>query len=485
MLRPKLVAGFGLIFLIVLSLYRTAETSARLRRVTSTSEEIFNLNPSLSGDGRFLAFESSFDLAGAGGNGFHALRAGLASDPASFEQMGTTRAVTAAISQDGSHIAFASTDNPLGTNRDGNSEIFLYRSPDLIQITNTTAEDHSLRLSQGNFQPSISDDGRFIVFSSNRNLTDHNSDRHFEIFIVDTANSLVTQLTHTSGLNAAKNPKISGDGNTFAYIADNNVSRNLILCTRGGDEPSRVIASGLSSISMASGRTISDDGLRIVYSAETAKDATQLFLWDGRNDVTRQLTNLEASEDDVPLNGTISGDGLRVAFATRRNVIGGNSDHSVELYLLDLPSGQIESITSAPASATVEVVSSLNDDGSQVAFSFPRVLAGPVSSNLLANNPEIFVATTEARPTFGSLSIMNGAARGNEAATAPIIAPGSIAIARGNALAYTTREAARLADKSFPFNVAGTSVFIKGRPAQVLFVSPTEVHFAVPAATET
>ena len=65
------------------------------------------------------------------------------------------------------------------------------------------------------------------------------------------------------------------------------------------------------------------------------------------------------------------------------------------------------------------------------------------------------------------------------------IAPGSIAIARGNALAHTTREAARLADKSFPLNVAGTSVFIKARQAQVLFVSPTEVHFVVPAATET
>ncbi|HEU4477036.1 MAG TPA: hypothetical protein VFR80_00880, partial [Pyrinomonadaceae bacterium] len=143
MLRAKLVAGFGLIFLIVLSLYRTADTTSRLRRVTPTSEEVFNLNPSLSGDGRFIAFESSFDLAGAGGNGFHALRADLASDPASFEQMGTTRAVTPAISQDGSHVAFASTDNPLGTNRDGNSEIFLYRSSNLIQITNTTAEDHA------------------------------------------------------------------------------------------------------------------------------------------------------------------------------------------------------------------------------------------------------------------------------------------------------------------------------------------------------
>ena len=92
--------------------------------------------------------------------------------------MGNSRAVTPAISQDGSHIAFASTDNPLGTNDDGNSEIFLYRSSDLIQVTDTSAEDNAQRLSQGNFQPSISDDGRFIAFSSNRNLAAQSNDRN-------------------------------------------------------------------------------------------------------------------------------------------------------------------------------------------------------------------------------------------------------------------------------------------------------------------
>ena len=42
------------------------------------------------------------------------------------------------ISQDGSIIAFASKDDPLGTNPDGNSEIFLFNGTTLRQITNTT-----------------------------------------------------------------------------------------------------------------------------------------------------------------------------------------------------------------------------------------------------------------------------------------------------------------------------------------------------------
>src|SRR6185295_18788003 len=34
-----------------------------------------------------------------------------------------------------------------------------------------------------------------------------------------------------------------------------------------------------------------------------------------------------------------------------------------------------------------------------------------------------------------------------------------------------------------PTNVAGTTVTINGQPAQIFFVSPTEVHFHVPVAT--
>src|SRR5207249_6035046 len=97
--------------------------------------------------------------------------------------MGGTRAAAPAISQDGSRIAFASKDDPLGTNADGNSEIFLFDDAKLIQITNTSPGDLSNRIVNGNFQPSITDDGRFIAFSSNRDLSGQNGDSNFEIFI--------------------------------------------------------------------------------------------------------------------------------------------------------------------------------------------------------------------------------------------------------------------------------------------------------------
>src|SRR6266849_1541606 len=179
---------------------RPTQTQSPLRRVTNTTEEGININPSISGDGRVVAFESTEDIAGDGGSDhFRPIRANIAVDPATFFQMGGTRAVAAAISQDGSRIAFASKDDPLGTNPDGNSEIFLFDGAKLIQVTNTTPGSLGDRVTNGNFQPSISDDGRFIAFSSNRDLASQNADGNLEIFVYDAAANAISQITNSSG----------------------------------------------------------------------------------------------------------------------------------------------------------------------------------------------------------------------------------------------------------------------------------------------
>src|SRR5262249_21664851 len=177
------------------------------------------------------------DIAQTGGaDHFRAIRANVTVDPPLFLQMGTTRAATPAISQDGSRIAFASTDDPLAANADGNSEIFLFDGSNLIQVTNTSPGDISDRTTNGNFQPSISDDGRFIAFSSNRDLTNQNADGNSEIFVYDSIALTFTQITSSSGIVGLSDAKISGDGTNVAYIADRELvptsSRDLIIQSR-------------------------------------------------------------------------------------------------------------------------------------------------------------------------------------------------------------------------------------------------------------
>ena len=368
------------------------QSVSSLTRLTNTAEHMVNLNPSLSDDGKIVAFESSADLAGTGASSsFQALRADL--NGSVFKEMGATRAVSPSLSSDGKVIIFASTEDLLGRNADRNSEIFLFDGSKLQQLTQTAPSDIASRPSEGNFQPSVTADGRTIALSSNRNLTGQNEDLSYELFLFDTITQRFTQVTNDTPEHSSSNPKINIDGSRVYYkrtaVAQPETADLVLIETQTAT--TRVLAAGVTELSIAEGRAISNDGMRLVYSALTAPNQTQVFLFEGRDNSIRQLTQLGSRSVDVKLQPTISGDGRRVAFATRRRVTNA-SDGGVELYVLDLPTGQIQQITNAPSSATAEVVASLNFDGSLVAFSFPRILSGPVSDDDLRNNCEIYLA---------------------------------------------------------------------------------------------
>jgi uncharacterized protein (TIGR03437 family) len=447
------------------------QSAASLTRLTNTPEHAVNLNPTLSDNGRIVVFESS---AGDDAS-FHAYLADLAEPD--LKRIANTRVVSPALSSDGRIIIFSSAEDLTGQNNDRNSEIFMFDGVKLSQLTQTEPASVDSRRSDGNFQPSITSDGRAIAFSSNRNFTGLNADGSYEIFLFK--NQVFTQLTDGTNEHSAVSPKISADGARVFY------KRTALAKPEAGDlmlietqtRTGRVLAAGLPELSLTEGRAISSDGTRVVYSALTAPNQTQVFIFDAREDSSRQVTQLGSRVTDVKLQPTISGDGKRVAFATRRRVTS-TSDGGVELYLLDLPTNQVQQITNAPSSATAEVVSSLNFDGSIIAFNFPRVLSGAVADDDLRNNSEIYLASIAPRPEFGVATVLNAAARGREPERTKI-APGSIATVRGTALAFRT-EAASFTGGDPPFTVAGTTVKINGHQARVFYAAPEEVVFVVP-----
>jgi uncharacterized protein (TIGR03437 family) len=406
MLRILIAVSIFLLFTLPRS-----ETVSSVRRLTNTPAETLNLNPSLSDDGRTVVFESSADVFGDGGGGpsFHGVRADVFGG--AFLELARGRMVSPALSSDARVVAFASREDLAGQNPDRNSEIFLFDGPVLRQFTHT--------LNETNSQPSISADGRLVVFGSN-----------------------------------GETRKISGDGSRIYIKRDT----DLFVIDRE-TQSETPIKFAVPELSVTTARAVSNDGMRFVYSASVAPNQTQVFLFDARNNSIRQLTQLGTRVTDVKLQPTISGDGKRVAFATRRRVTGA-SDGSVELYVLDLPTGQVQQVTNAPSSATAEVVASLNFDGSVVAFNFPRVLSDAAVDDDFANNSEIYVASLAARPAFGSGTVLNAAALGAEPSAETRLAPGSIACFRGTAL--------------------GGTVTVNGQAAQVFYASPAEVIFVVP-----
>jgi len=449
------------------------QSTSNITRLTNTPEHAVNLNPTLSDNGRVVVFESSADLSGAGDNSFHTYRADLAA-PA-FKSIASTRAVSPALSSDGKMIVFASAEDLVGENKDRNSEIYLFDGSKLSQLTLTEPESVESRLSDGNVQPSVTADGRTIAFSSNRNFTGMNADGSFEIFLYK--DQTFTQLTNGTNEQSAVSPKISGDGSRVFYKRTTGADTGDLILIETQTKTSRVLAADVAGLSLTEGRAASNDGMRLVYSALTAPNQSQVFVFEDRENSIRQLTQLSSRVTDVKLQPTISGDGKRVAFATRRRV-SNTSDGGVELYLLDLPTNQVQQITNAPSSATGEVVASLNFDGTLAAFNFPRILSGPVIDDDLRNNSEIYLASIAPRPEFGVATVLNAAAEGHEPERTKI-APGSIATIRGSALAFRT-EAASFAGADPPVMVGGTTVKVNGQPARIFYVSADEVVFVVP-----
>ncbi|HEX8335941.1 MAG TPA: hypothetical protein VF621_04385, partial [Pyrinomonadaceae bacterium] len=431
------------------------------------------------------AFETSADVAAAGaGAGFRLISADVTQTPA-FRELALSRAPAPALSQDGTRAAFASNADPLGENRDGDSEIFFHDGAGLRQLTNTTPDEPARRAGQGCFLPSISDDGRLVAFTSDRDLVGENAALVRQIFLSDTSTGKVVQLTRGGAGAPARVAKVSGDGSRVAFVLERDsegASGDLLIHSVSGGV-TFTAAAGVQSLSMTPGRALSDDGRRVVYSARGANGATQVFLFDGRNGrLVRQLTQLSTRASDVPLNPTISGDGNRVAFATRRNVAGGNGDASVELYLHDIPTNTTTRLTDAPAAANAEVVSSLDDAGARVAFNFPRVLSEADVPEQFEKDSEIYLASVPARAPFGTgLQLFNAAVPGRTPPSGAL-APDSIAVLNGKNLALSTNSPARLPGGTFPTDFENLSVTVGGRAAQIFFASPTQVNFNLPPA---
>ncbi|HEV7681154.1 MAG TPA: CehA/McbA family metallohydrolase [Pyrinomonadaceae bacterium] len=80
--------------------------------------------------------------------------------------------------------------------------------------------------------------------------------------------------------------------------------------------------------------------------------------------------------------------------------------------------------------------------------------------------------------------ILNGASMGKEPAAEKSVAPDSVASVFGIGLADSTLQASRDEDGGFPTTLAGTSITVNGRSAEIFYASSSQLNFHLPADTE-
>ena len=174
--------------------------------VSSAGEQVYggSFNPSISSDGRHVAFHSgASDLVTGDSNGFTDIfvhdRLTAQTTRVSVSTMGLQGNESSSypsISSDGMHVAFESdANNIVADDSNGSKDIFVHDR----QTAQTTRVSVSSTGVQGNsisYNPSISSDGRYIAFESDSsNLVANDNNGSYDIFVHD---RITTQTTRVS-----------------------------------------------------------------------------------------------------------------------------------------------------------------------------------------------------------------------------------------------------------------------------------------------
>ncbi len=146
--------------------------------------------PRIDSTGTWIAFESNADLDGGNPDGTYEIWR-VRSDGAFLQRLtgdATLSSRSPDISGDGRLVVWASATNPLGTNPEGNTELFLYDADtaSTVQLTQFATG--------GSGGPRISEDGRYVYFLSDAPIFEDDPDRPTDIYRVVRATGAIERV---------------------------------------------------------------------------------------------------------------------------------------------------------------------------------------------------------------------------------------------------------------------------------------------------
>jgi Tol biopolymer transport system component len=395
---------------------------------------------SINDDGRYVAFSSSASnlVLGDNNNQGDVFRKDLltgevlrcSTTPLGAE--GNLGSEYPAISADGRYVAFESNATNLVPD-DTNSQKDIFRKDietgDIIRCsTSTTGEEGN---GEAFGPPSISDDGKYVVFSSSSsNLVFDDTNGEVDIFRKDCETDEIV-ICSTAASNAQSNdwsgfPDVSADGR---YVAFSSVAYNLVPDDTNysiQDIFRKDLLTGeiaLCSISASgeqgsgSGPSISPDGRFVVFNSDSSdlvpgdtNDVADIFRKDLENgEVTRCSVTFARGEADSYSGGSsISADGRYVAFFSyATNLLGSGNDNNAQadIFRKDLLTGEIVrcSISASGEEGNERSwpgsFNAISADGKYVAFSSLATNLVPGDTNGVWDVFRKEVAITPAPPT--------------------------------------------------------------------------------------
>jgi Ca2+-binding RTX toxin-like protein len=275
----------------------------------------FSYNPSISADGRFVAFSSfASNIVPGDTNGDSDIfvRDTLTNTTTlvsvdSAGNQGNSQSFITSISADGRFVAFTSNASnlvPGDTNDD--PDIFVRDT-----LTNTTTrvsvDSAGNQANYNSYNPSISADGRFVAFNSvASNIVPGDANNSFDIFVRDTLTNTTTGVSVDSAGNPGNimsgSPSISADGRFVAFTSN---ASNLVP---GDTNRERDLVG------------------RHIFVRDTLTNTTTLVSVDSAG-------NQANSDSSSP---SISADGQFVAFnSNASNLVPGDTNNSNDIFVVD------------------------------------------------------------------------------------------------------------------------------------------------------
>ncbi len=356
--------------------------------VSSTGGQANNFsgNPVISPDGRYVAFVSHAsnlvpdDTNGVADVFVHDRATGETTrvSVSSAGEQADRGSTSPSISSDGRYVAFESTASNLVPGDIGR-DVFVHDRA----TGETTRVSVSSAGEQGNDEshsPSISADGRYVVFWSwASNLVEGDANGFGDVFLHDRSTGEITRVSVSSagaeGNQESRNwrPSISDDGRYVLFESDasnlvggdTNDRTDVFLHDRSTGETTRVSvsSSGEEADNFSGAASLSADGLHVVFgSAATnlvdgdTNGTRDVFLHGVATGTTSRVSVGTGGEqgNDLSFQAAISADGNFVAFASSAtNLVSGDANSAIDVFLRDLAS----SVTSRVS------LSSLGDEG--------------------------------------------------------------------------------------------------------------------------
>ena len=326
---------------------------------------------SISGDSRYITFASSAsNLVANDTNGQRDIfvydRVAKTTERVSVASNGTQANdlnLFNAISDDGRYVAFESmASNLVENDTNGQRDIFVYdrvaKTTERINVASngTQANNHASL-------DSISDDGRYITFSSNAtNLVANDTNKQSDVFVYDRVAKTTERVSVASNgtqANGSSNfGSISGDGRYIAFESaannlvenDTNKQSDIFVYDRVAKTTERinVASNGTQPNGYSYGASISDDGRYIAFLSEAdnlvvddTNERANIFIYDRVEQTTKSFDG-----NSVP---SISGNGGYVVFnSSLDNLVVNDTNQAGDVFLIDLNTSSTDPGTTDP-----------------------------------------------------------------------------------------------------------------------------------------